>query len=78
MTTPEHEHSVPIPASHLDLLTERVHGVLTTVAPTGQPRSSLVWVDHDGSCARINTTLPNAVRVKRSKGDRKGATAQTT
>lgn len=57
MTTTEHEHSVPIPASHLDLLTDRVHGVLTTVAPNGQPRSSLVWVDHDGTCARINTTL---------------------
>jgi PPOX class probable F420-dependent enzyme len=23
----------------------------------GQPQSSLVWVDHDGECARVNTTL---------------------
>jgi PPOX class probable F420-dependent enzyme len=23
----------------------------------GQPQSSLVWVDHDGTCARVNTTL---------------------
>ena len=23
----------------------------------GQPESSVVWVDHDGECARINTTL---------------------
>ena len=23
----------------------------------GQPRSSLVWLDHDGECARLNTTL---------------------
>ena len=25
--------------------------------PDGQPQSSLVWVDHDGECARVNTTL---------------------
>jgi PPOX class probable F420-dependent enzyme len=25
--------------------------------PDGQPQSSLVWVDHDGACARVNTTL---------------------
>jgi hypothetical protein len=25
--------------------------------PGGQPHSCLVWVDHDGSCARVNTTL---------------------
>ena len=46
-----------VPASHLDLLLGRVHGVLTTVAPDGQPRSSIVWVDYDGSCACVNTTL---------------------
>jgi PPOX class probable F420-dependent enzyme len=46
-----------VPPSHLDLLTRPICGVLTTVAPNGQPRSSLVWVDHDGTCARINTTL---------------------
>jgi PPOX class probable F420-dependent enzyme len=23
----------------------------------GQPQSSLVWVDHEGECARFNTTL---------------------
>jgi PPOX class probable F420-dependent enzyme len=48
---------VAIPASHLDLLTRPVVGVLTTMLPDGQPQSSLVWVDHDGSCARVNTTL---------------------
>ena len=48
---------MPVPASHLDLLLGRVHGVLTTIASNGQPRSSLVWVDHDGSCACVNTTL---------------------
>jgi PPOX class probable F420-dependent enzyme len=49
--------STPIPASHLDLLTRPICGVLTTIGPTGHPESSLVWVDHDGECARVNTTL---------------------
>jgi PPOX class probable F420-dependent enzyme len=49
--------SLPIPASHLDLLTRPIHGVLTTVLPDGQPQSSLVWCDYDGECVRINTTL---------------------
>ena len=49
--------SLPIPASHLDLLTRAVHGVLTTVQPDGQPQSSLVWCDYDGECATVNTTL---------------------
>jgi len=48
---------VPIPASHLDLLTRPVCGVFTTLGDDGRPQSSLVWVDHDGECARINTTL---------------------
>jgi PPOX class probable F420-dependent enzyme len=49
--------SIAIPASHLDLLTRPICGVLTTMLPDGQPQSSLVWVDHDGECARVNTTL---------------------
>ena len=48
---------VVVPASHLDLLTRPIVGVFTTMLPDGQPQSSLVWVDHDGSCARVNTTL---------------------
>jgi PPOX class probable F420-dependent enzyme len=48
---------VAIPASHLDLLTRPVCGVLTTMGADGQPQSSLVWVDADGECVRINTTL---------------------
>ena len=31
--------------------------MLTTLLPDGQPHSCLVWVDHDGTCARANTTL---------------------
>ena len=49
--------AVAIPASHRDLLARPICGVLTTFAPRGQPQSSLVWVDDDGECARINTTL---------------------
>lgn len=48
---------VVVPASHLDLLTRPVCGVLTTMGSDGQPESSLVWVDFDGECARVNTTL---------------------
>jgi PPOX class probable F420-dependent enzyme len=48
---------VALPESHLDLLTRPVCGVLTTLGPDGRPRSSLVWVDHDGECALVNTTL---------------------
>jgi PPOX class probable F420-dependent enzyme len=48
---------VAIPESHLDLLTRPICGVLTTMGADGQPQSSLVWVDHDGECALVNTTL---------------------
>ncbi len=45
-----------IPASHLDLLTRPIHGVLTTLMPDGQPQSSLVWCDYDGECTCVNTS----------------------
>jgi PPOX class probable F420-dependent enzyme len=48
--------SLPIPDSYLDLLTQPIHGVLTTMMPDGQPHSSLVWCDYDGVCVRVNTT----------------------
>jgi PPOX class probable F420-dependent enzyme len=57
MTTLAPEAARPIPASHADLLSRPICGVLTTMAADGQPESSLVWVDHDGECARVNTTL---------------------
>jgi PPOX class probable F420-dependent enzyme len=57
MITPAARTTAPIPASHLDLLTRPVCGVLTTMGADGQPQSSLVWVDVDGSWARVNTTL---------------------
>jgi len=46
-----------VPRSHVDLLTAPIVGVLTTLMPDGQPHSCLVWVDYDGECARVNTTL---------------------
>ena len=46
-----------IPDSHLDLLTQAVHGVLSTLMPDGQPQSSIVWVDYNGEYVLINTTL---------------------
>lgn len=49
--------AVPIPDTHLDLLIRPIHGVLSTMMPGGQPQSSLVWVDYDGACILINTTL---------------------
>jgi len=48
--------TVLIPDSHLDLVTEPVHAVLTTMMPDGQPQSSLVWCDYDGTHVQINTT----------------------
>jgi PPOX class probable F420-dependent enzyme len=57
MSLPVALETVPIPTSHVDLLTRPVCGVLTTMAPDGTPESSLVWADFDGECARVNTTL---------------------
>jgi PPOX class probable F420-dependent enzyme len=57
MTVPLAPEAVAIPASHLDLLTRPICGVFTTMGADGQPQSSLVWVDTDAECARVNTTL---------------------
>jgi PPOX class probable F420-dependent enzyme len=48
---------VTIPDTHRDLLVEPVHGVLSTMMPGGQPQSSIVWVDYDGTYVLINTTF---------------------
>jgi len=57
LTTPRGPARPDIPASHVDLLTRPICGVLTTLRPDGSPASSLVWADFDGECARVNTTL---------------------
>jgi PPOX class probable F420-dependent enzyme len=49
--------TIPIPATHRDLLQRPVHGVLTTMMPDGTPQSSVIWVDYDGEYVLINTTL---------------------
>lgn len=64
--------SLPVPCSHLDLLTRPIHGVLTTMMLDGQPQSSLVWCDYDGECARVNTTL------ERQKGRNLSANPKAT
>jgi PPOX class probable F420-dependent enzyme len=48
---------LPVPASHLDLLTRPICGVFTTLGHDGQPQSTVVWVDLDRGCALVNTTL---------------------
>ena len=48
--------AIKIPDSHLDLVVEPIHAVLTTMMPDGQPQSSLVWCDYDGTYIRVNTT----------------------
>lgn len=57
MRTLDGQETVPVPPSHVDLLARPICGVLTTMDAAGQPQSSLVWVDHDGECARVNTTF---------------------
>ena len=47
----------PIPDSHLHLLTDPIHGVLTTMTEDGQPQSSIVWVGFDGEHVLISTSL---------------------
>ncbi len=47
---------ISIPASHLDLLVEANHAVLSTMMPDGTPQSSVVWADYDGEHVLICTT----------------------
>jgi PPOX class probable F420-dependent enzyme len=57
VTTSLAPETVALPDSHRDLLTRPICGVFTTIGADGQPQSSLVWVDADAECARVNTTL---------------------
>jgi PPOX class probable F420-dependent enzyme len=47
--------TVPIPASHVDLLTGPYFAVLTTIAPDGQPENTIVWCLYDGEYVLVNT-----------------------
>ena len=44
-----------IPRSHLDLVECPPAAALSTVMPDGQPQTSVVWCDFDGTCVRVNT-----------------------
>lgn len=47
--------AVPIPDAFRDLLDDPVVVALVTVMQDGQPQATPVWVDYDGTYARINT-----------------------
>ena len=49
--------SALIPASHLDLVDCPPVAALTTVMPNGDPQTSVVWCDFDGTHVRVNTML---------------------
>ena len=49
--------TLPIPSSHVDLLTRPICGVFTPLGPGGQPQSTVVWAGLDRGCALVNTAL---------------------
>jgi PPOX class probable F420-dependent enzyme len=57
LTGPIAPEALPVPPSHLDLLTRPICGMFTTLGHDGQPQSTLVWVGLDYECALVNTTL---------------------
>ena len=48
--------TLPVPDSHRDLVDRPLLAVLTTMMADGQPQSSIVWCDYDGTHLRVNTT----------------------
>jgi PPOX class probable F420-dependent enzyme len=49
--------SALIPASYLDLVDCPPIAALTTIMPNGDPQTSVVWCDFDGTHVRVNTML---------------------
>ena len=45
----------PIPSDFLDLVNGPRVAALTTLMPDGQPQTTVVWCDYDGTYVRINT-----------------------
>ena len=45
----------PIPSAFLDLVNGPRVAALTTLMPDGQPQTTVVWCDYDGTHVRINT-----------------------
>jgi PPOX class probable F420-dependent enzyme len=46
--------AVPIPASHMRLLTDPIVAHLATLLPDGRPQVNPVWCDYDGTYVRVN------------------------
>ena len=46
--------AVPIPASHIRLLTDPIVAHLATLLPDGRPQVNPVWCDYDGTYVRVN------------------------
>src|SRR5262249_50096660 len=46
--------AVPIPASHLRLLTDPIVAHLATMLSDGRPQVNPVWCDYDGTYVRVN------------------------
>ncbi len=46
--------AVPIPASHMRLLTDPIIAHLATLLPDGRPQVNPVWCDYDGTYVRVN------------------------
>ena len=47
--------SAKIPEEFKDLLEGPIYVALSTVSPQGQPQTTVVWCDYDGTHVRINT-----------------------
>jgi PPOX class probable F420-dependent enzyme len=44
-----------IPVEYLDLVHGPPVAAMTTIMPDGQPQTTVVWCDFDGSCVRVTT-----------------------
>jgi PPOX class probable F420-dependent enzyme len=51
----EVDMSIEFPESHLDLLNRPRVAALTTIMPDGQPQTTVVWCNFDGSHVLVNT-----------------------
>jgi PPOX class probable F420-dependent enzyme len=47
--------AVLVPDSHIDLIEGPVSAVLSTVMPDGQPQSTVIWCNYDGTYVLITT-----------------------
>lgn len=52
-----------IPNSHLSLLTEPIHGILTTIMPSGQPQSSIVWCGYENGLVLMSINVYTTISL---------------